>query len=55
MMIDQLRRQRWILLILIVASATLAWGFPLLWAMTIICLVLAVWNEVLIRRLSKAT
>jgi hypothetical protein len=50
MMVHELRRQRWILLFLVLASAALAWFFPLLWAMTIIALVLAVRNEWLIRQ-----
>jgi hypothetical protein len=49
-LLDELRRQRWILWFLVVASAVVAWFFPLAWALTIVCLVLAVRNEWVIRQ-----
>jgi hypothetical protein len=44
-MVDQLVRQRWALAAIIVASAAVAWWFPLAWALVIVALVLAVRNE----------
>jgi hypothetical protein len=49
-LLDELRRQRWILWFLVVASAAVAWFFPLAWALTIVALVLAVRNEWVIRQ-----
>ena len=49
-LIGQLRRQRWWLWTMIVASAVIAWWFFPIWALTIVCLVLAVKNEWVIHR-----
>lgn len=51
--LSYLRRARWVLWGIVIASAVLAWGFPLLWALTIIALVFAVWCEVLIYRFRR--
>jgi hypothetical protein len=47
----ELHRMRWLLWGLALAAAALGWVTgPLLWALAVISLILAVWNEVVIRQ-----
>jgi len=49
--VRQLRRMRWPLWAITIAAAALGWVTgPLLWALAVVSLILAVRNELLIRR-----
>jgi hypothetical protein len=45
------RRRRWVLPVIAVLAAFLGWVTgPLMWAFAVICLILAVWNERVLRQ-----
>jgi Flp pilus assembly protein TadB len=49
--LHQLQRMRWLLWGLTVVAVVVAWfAGPLIWAVAVVCLALAVWNEWVIRQ-----